>query len=282
MSGFRDAVAAGERFEFGRNWSNFLRLVDDDRIGEATRSLREMLDLDRLDGLSFLDIGSGSGLFSLAARRLGARVHSFDYDPASVGCTRELKRRYFDNDPGWDIEEASVLDREFMASLRRFDVVYAWGSLHHTGSMWEAIESAAGRVAANGVLFISIYPDRGWTSVVWRAIKRLYCSSFVGRTVVLAVFVPYFAIRGLIEDAWRLQNPIRRYTDYKKDRGMSRFHDWIDWLGGYPYEFARPDEVIRFVEARGFVLRKQRHMEYVFSCPLGGAGPTHCMKQGTV
>jgi len=29
---------------------------------------------------------------------LGARVHSFDYDPQSVACTAELKRRYFEGD----------------------------------------------------------------------------------------------------------------------------------------------------------------------------------------
>ncbi len=51
--------------------------------------------METLAGNSFLDVGSGSGLFSLAAMRLGAdRVHSFDYDPQSVGCTKELKRRF--------------------------------------------------------------------------------------------------------------------------------------------------------------------------------------------
>src|SRR5919108_1071968 len=103
-------VARGERFEFGRNWSRFLSVLDEDRIAAAERSLQNMLEADRLDGLRFLDIGSGSGLSSLAARRLGARVHSFDYDPASVACTSELRRRYFPSDAGWTIERGSALD----------------------------------------------------------------------------------------------------------------------------------------------------------------------------
>ncbi len=87
-------TAAGERFGFGANWARFLRHLDEPRIVAAERSLQQMLGLPSLAGLRFLDAGSGSGLFSLAARRLGAEVHSFDYDPQSVACTRELRRRH--------------------------------------------------------------------------------------------------------------------------------------------------------------------------------------------
>src|SRR6476469_3794504 len=100
-------IARGERFEFGQNWSQFLASVDDERIQQAEKSLKEMLEVDSLEGKTFIDVGSGSGLFSLAARRLGARVHSFDFDPNSVACTTELRRRYFSGDPMWTVEEAS-------------------------------------------------------------------------------------------------------------------------------------------------------------------------------
>jgi 2-polyprenyl-3-methyl-5-hydroxy-6-metoxy-1,4-benzoquinol methylase len=88
-------VTQGERFAFGRNWSQFQRDLDEHRIALAKQSLRDMLEVDDLRGLRFLDVGSASGLFSLAARRLGASVHSFDFDPQSVTCTCELKRHYF-------------------------------------------------------------------------------------------------------------------------------------------------------------------------------------------
>src|SRR5262245_27430993 len=99
-----------------------------------------MLEIDSLAGLSFLDIGSGSGLFSLAARRLGARVHSFDYDPQSVACAAELRRRYFPGDPQWVVEEGSALDADYLTRLGKFDIVYSWGVLHHTGRMWRSEE----------------------------------------------------------------------------------------------------------------------------------------------
>src|SRR5690349_20131153 len=94
------------RFAFGENWRRFLSVLTDERIEEATKSLREFLGCDSLAGKTFLDIGSGSGLFSLAARRMGATVTSFDYDPQSVACTEELRRRYFPEDGGaWRIEQ---------------------------------------------------------------------------------------------------------------------------------------------------------------------------------
>src|SRR3954454_15207008 len=117
-------VASGERFEFGKNWTAFLAVLDDERIAKAEESLKEMLEVETLEGKTFLDIGSGSGLFSLAARRLGARVHSFDYDSNSFACTQELRNRCFPNDADWRVEQGSALDVEYIKSLGKFDVVY--------------------------------------------------------------------------------------------------------------------------------------------------------------
>src|SRR5262249_37409637 len=125
-------VASGERFEFGKNWAEFLKVLNDDRIRVAEESVQDMLESKRLDGLRFIDVGCGSGIFSLAARRLGARVHSFDFDPHSANCARELRRRHFPNDDGWTIEEGSVLDKAYLSRLGQHDVVYSWGVLHPT------------------------------------------------------------------------------------------------------------------------------------------------------
>ena len=79
MSAHAIEISQRKRFRFGDNWSRFLPLVDDVRISQAEESLKAMLEVEDLNGKRFVDIGSGSGLFSLAARRLGAAVHSFDY-----------------------------------------------------------------------------------------------------------------------------------------------------------------------------------------------------------
>lgn len=253
---FEREVKEGKRFEFGKNWRRFLSVLDDERIIQAESSLKEMLQVENLNGKSFLDIGSGSGLFSLAARRLGARVHSLDYDPQSVACTMELRRRFFPDDEDWMIEEGSALDTEYIKSLGKFDFVYSWGVLHHTGDMWKALDNAKIPVRDSGTLYIAIYDDMGYKSIVWLKIKQFYCSGPLGKALSTIVFFPFFFFKGILTDLSHFKNPVRRYTEYKKNRGMSIFRDWIDWLGGLPYEFATPDDIKEFYEKDYFLLSR--------------------------
>jgi 2-polyprenyl-6-hydroxyphenyl methylase/3-demethylubiquinone-9 3-methyltransferase len=242
------------RFEFGKNWSRFLTVLDDTRIMRAEKSLQRKLEVSTLCHQKFLDIGSGSGLFSLAARRLGARVHSFDYDPEAVACTAELKRRYFPCDDNWTIEEGSVLDEQYIRSLGTFDVVYAWGVLHHTGAMWKALEDAHLPVTAGGKLFISIYNDQGRVSQYWRTIKRLYnqVPSGLRFLIVWPLFARVWGPTVLL-DSLR-GHPLRTWHNRINARGMSPWRDVIDWAGGYPFEVAKPEEVFLFYRHRGLTL----------------------------
>ena len=254
-------VASGKRFEFGRNWAAFLSVLDDERIASAERALQQMLEVDRLDGVGFLDIGSGSGLSSLAARRLGARVHSFDYDPQSVACTAELRRRYFPGDGAWTIEHGSALDPDYVRSLGRFDVVYSWGVLHHTGRMWDALDLAALAVAPGGKLFVAIYNDTGTQSRRWHRIKRTYNElPRLARTpFAIAVTLPG-ELKAILRSTLERQpgDYLRSWSEYRRLRGMNRWHDLVDWVGGYPYEYATPDEIFEFYRERGFALTRMK------------------------
>lgn len=253
-------VARGERFKFGENWQRFLAVLNDDRIRQAERSLMNMLDVTDLRGKTFLDIGSGSGLFSLAARRLGARVQSIDFDPQSVACTTELKRRYFADDQEWRIEEGSALDAEYMRSKGQFDIVYSWGVLHHTGAMWTGLTNADLAVAPGGLLFIAIYNDTGSQSRRWLALKKKYCElpGFLKTPFAALVWLPQ-ELKSMGGALLRLKpgDYIRSWTHYDREgRGMSKWYDIIDWVGGYPYEFAKPEEIFDFYRARGYELTR--------------------------
>ena len=249
-------IAARERFAFGENWQRFLSILDESRIASAEASLRRMLEVQDLRDKTFLDIGCGSGLFSLAARRLGARVHCFDYDPQSVACAQELRRRYFPEDPDWSIEEGSALDRTYLSGLGCFDVVYSWGVLHHTGAMWQALDNAAGLVAPAGKLFIAIYNDQGNISHRWRTIKRTYNALPGGlRFLVTIPAVVHLYWRRALKDFLR-GRPFESWRNEGKERGMSAWRDLIDWVGGLPFEVAKPEAILDFYLHRGFTLRR--------------------------
>ena len=248
-----------KRFSFGMNWQNFLTVLTEERIAEAEKSLKHMLGLESLMDLSFLDIGSGSGLFSLAARRMGAKVISFDYDPDSVACAQALKNKFYpeDKNDSWRIEQGSALDREYLSSLGTFDIVYSWGVLHHTGDMWRALENACTCVKPEGILFISIYNDENWRSRRNLHVKKFYVSlPDKLKPLMAGAYIAWEVARGLAADILRLRNPLSRYSDKIKSRGMSPWHDMIDWLGGYPFEVATPEAIFDFYRDRGFRLVK--------------------------
>ena len=268
-------VQAGARFEFGKNWANFLRLLTEERIANSESALRKMLGVTTLKGCSFLDIGSGSGLSSLAARRLGAAVYSFDYDPSSVACTNELRRRYFPDDSTWTVEQGSALDMSYLSTLGSFDVVYSWGVLHHTGKMWEALDNVHHLVAPGGQLFVAIYNDQGSKSTRWLLAKRIY--NWLPRLLkkpwaVIAILPREFKAGLSATVRGRLSEYVRGWYRVDETRGMDFWHDVIDWVGGYPYEYAAADEIFVFYRDRGFNLVNLHCkgaglgcIEYVFS-----------------
>lgn len=250
-------VQSGERFQFGKNWAVFLRELSEERIKIAEESIRTMLGVDNLSGKTFLDIGSGSGLFSLAAFRLGARVISFDFDEDSVACTRHLSESV--NGQGrWIVRAGSVLDRDFLTRLSSefggFDIIYSWGVLHHTGAMWSAINNASTLAHPGSFVYIAIYNDQGIVSKWWRSVKIAYCKlpSFLRWIVLLPAFLVLWGPATFLD--LLSGKGLSRWREYKARRGMSPWRDVVDWVGGYPFEVAKPEDIFKFFKERGFIL----------------------------
>jgi SAM-dependent methyltransferase len=244
--------ASGElvSFSFGRNWQKYLERLDENRLTHARDSLLESLRLPNLNGLTFIDAGCGSGIFSLSALRLGAlHVTSIDIDPGSIECARRLRDREAP-ERRWEIRQGSLLSREFVEALKPADVVYSWGVLHHTGAMWKAIEQSMKLVKPEGRLCLALYrqPRRVQAHL---ALKRSY-NRLPGpvRPVLCGAYCGMLVAR----KSWAGKTtPFRYVEEYAaRSRGMSLWRDVEDWLGGLPCEFATPESVEAVAYAHDF------------------------------
>jgi 2-polyprenyl-6-hydroxyphenyl methylase/3-demethylubiquinone-9 3-methyltransferase len=241
--------AAEKRFEFGKNWKNYIeQSFNQEKVEVSKKHILNFLERSHLEGLRFLDIGCGSGLHSLGALQLGAaEVMSFDYDNKSVEAASMLYK-YAGEPKNWKIMQGSVLDEQFMASLPKADIVYSWGVLHHTGEVWRAIRNAASPVKKGGLYYIALYSadvQKDPPPEFWLDVKQRYLAASILEKRKMEWWYVWRFQMGYKVSA--LRKVLRDMIEYKKNRGMSYFTDIRDWLGGWPMEFCYDDDVKKFV-----------------------------------
>jgi len=245
-------------FSFGKNWSEFVQDVTENDVSRAIADINYWLGEGAVANQRVLDIGSGSGIHSLSFWKLrAATVYSFDYDEFSVKATRKLHESA-GCPANWSVEQGSILDSDYVRSLGNFDIVYSWGVLHHTGSMWEAVDNAFGLVAPGGKVWISLYAKGDRYEDDLKLKRQFNSASTMGKQMLVARRV----LRIMLSRIRHGKNPFA--WNEKLPRGMNVYHDIIDWLGGLPYETASEDEVVRFARRRNFTL------ERIMVAPEGG------------
>jgi len=231
-------------FNFGENWRRFSEnRLDNRKFEMALSSLEHLIGREKIKDSTFLDIGCGSGIFAIAASLIGAkRVIGIDISKESVEISLDNKKRF---SPESEIEflHKSVFDKDIL-ELGEFDIVYSWGVLHHTGQMWKAIDIASKLVAAHSLFVIAIY-NKHWSSGMWKMIKRFYNVS--PKFIQWFIIQIFYWIIALAKFLVTRKNPFS-----EKRRGMNFYYNVIDWIGGYPYEYANREEIISHLEKAGF------------------------------
>lgn len=240
-----------KQFNFGENWENFSKnQLSSTKIQEAKKDFVKFFQNESIKNQTFIDIGFGQGMSLLIANTLGAITVGNDINPLSEKVL-EFNKSYFS-----DIKEisipiiiGSILKESTLNAIRQineqYDIVHSWGVLHHTGEMWEAINNSSELVNKNGKFIIAIY-NKHWSSPLWHTIKKTYNYSpkFI-KKLIISIF--YFIIL-IAKFSVTFKNP------FKKERGMSFYYDVIDWVGGYPYEYANKEEIQTYIENLGFQL----------------------------
>lgn len=241
------------QFDFGKNWADFsAKALDSRKVLQARTEFTALLEpAGGVAGKSLLDIGFGQGLSLLSAAASGAMVVGVDINP-TCGEVLSRNKAFFPEIGGRDfpVVIGSILDQDTVDRARAvsadgvaFDIVHSWGVLHHTGDMIRAVRNAASLVRPGGHFVVALY-NRHWSSRPWLAIKYLYCKSHpaVQKALVAALYPVIFAAKWLVT----------RDDPRKQMRGMGFFHNVVDWVGGYPYEYASAAEVLAMIEPLGF------------------------------
>lgn len=248
-----DDKSLDNHFEFGANWQELVGKISDEHLQSAIEDMTQFMNRSDLIGLSFLDVGCGSGLSSMAAYKLGAaNITSVDIDPKNIANVNALKEKFHvPASAQWQSFLASIVDPKDFSKLPKADVVLSWGVLHHTGDMWLGIQNCMNLVNPGGYLYLMLYRDATLAST-WKVIKRRYTrGGSITKWLILNSFAGILILGALAKG----KNPLRIIRDYKKkSRGMEWYLDVRDWVGGYPFEYASADQTEAFVSKGGFKL----------------------------
>lgn len=249
-------------FSFGFNWLDYVKnRMNEEIIDLHQTNLKGLYDRIGVDlkGKSVFDIGCGSGLSSLSFARLGcSKITSLDIDNFSVQATQYTKANFWKGGKiDWTVHQRNIFDLDdSIAPAGSHDIVYSWGVLHHTGSMWDAIRKSVTTVKPGGLFHVALYRS---SLKLPKQLDEKYRFKFADSKTKVDMLYDRCG---------------QKIFNVKKGRGMNKFHDSLDWLGGLPYEVCDPEVLF------GWLKDKYNFDVVFFEDRNGGGNFTGILKKG--
>ena len=164
-------------FKFGKNWENYSDKINRKNIMDSLNDLKfQLRKIPFKKGFSFIDIGCGSGVHSIAASKLGFKVTSTDRDKI---CVKTTKRNYlkFHNFANNRVFQDNILNSKI---TEKFDIVYSWGVIHHTKNPKKTFSKLSKSVKIEGKFGIYVYN--------FQYILSAFCETHESRPLSAAIF----------------------------------------------------------------------------------------------
>jgi 2-polyprenyl-6-hydroxyphenyl methylase/3-demethylubiquinone-9 3-methyltransferase len=209
--------------------------------GASREHLEGFFENGEVRGKSVLDAGCGSGVFSVIFAEKGAVVTGVDASEKAIEAGKELKRER--GEENVEFMRADMLDLPFRDSS--FDVVWAWGSVHHTERPMHALDELLRVLNTNGVMLLALYRKSRLTplhGILTRIFSRapLAVQPFLAKLMALMLY-PFVAL-------FRKREKVRK--------GETLEHLVLDWFFVPARRHFDPDEIRSYVEARGLEVER--------------------------
>tara|TARA_B100001063_G_C16709692_1_gene527317 strand:+ start:122 stop:1153 length:1032 start_codon:yes stop_codon:yes gene_type:complete len=139
---------------------------------DQTKFLKKLLnkldfDIKKIKGKKILDMGCGSGRFTSAFAKLGAKkVYGVDLGSDGISVAKKLTKKF--NIKNATFKNASVLNMPFKNNY--FDFVFCKGVLHHTGNLKRGLDEFIRMIKINGYGYLYLYGRGG---IFWYSRKKM-------------------------------------------------------------------------------------------------------------
>ncbi len=189
---------------------------------------------------SVLDAGCGTGIFSAIFANQGAsRVTGIDISKGSLGTARGLKEKF-----GLDAAEFLQQDMlELPFADASFDIVWAWGTVHHTTDPFRAIDQLIRVLKPGGALLLAVYTRTRLTflhEIIRKILVRTPRRSWTFLSKVMAFF---------------LTPVVFFFKKREKSRKGEKLEELIlDWYFVPIRSYYRPEEIQEYLEGKGFAI----------------------------